>query len=241
MRLVLSLATAIGLISASQSALSADLPVKARPMPPALVAYNWTGFYIGGHLGGAWSETDWTFFNGIVPEGFSQSNSSWIGGGQAGYMHQWGNWVAGIEVSYSATELESTSVALLAANRNRTSQIDDLLHVTARLGYAADRLLVYVKGGYANAEVSFDTAVISTGLPTTTSSEREDGWTVGAGLEYAVLPNVRLAFDYSFTRLDIADRNQFVFPGFIVPETVTNANSDIHAVTGRINFSFAPF
>jgi outer membrane immunogenic protein len=241
MRAILTLATAIGLVGASQAALAADLPVRARSMPPAVVAYNWTGFYIGGHAGWASSETDWTFFNGIVSEGFSQRDSNWLGGGQIGYLHQWGNWVVGIEASYSATDLEETSAALLAVNRSRRSQIDDLVHVTARLGYAADRLLWYVRGGYANAEVHFDTFVTSTGTPTTTSSDREDGWTVGAGLEYAVTQNVRLAVQYDYTNLDISDRNQFVFPGFIVPETVSGASSDIHAVTARLNFRFWPF
>jgi outer membrane immunogenic protein len=241
MRLTFGIATALGLVCASQAALAADLPVKARPMPPAMVLYNWSGFYIGGHAGWAWADTDWTFFSGTVFEDFSQRDSGWVGGGQAGYMHQWGRWVLGVEVSYSALDLESTSAALLVANRSRTSQIDDLLHVTARLGYAWDRFLGYVKGGYANAEVRFDTFVTSTGLPTTSSSDREDGWTVGTGFEYAVTPHVRLGAEYNFTRLDISDRNQFVFPGFAVPETVTNASSDIHTITGRINFSFAPF
>jgi outer membrane immunogenic protein len=156
-------------------------------------------------------------------------------------MHQWGNWVVGIEASYSATDLEGTSLALLAVDRSRRSQIDDLVHVTARLGYAFDRLLWYVRGGYANAEVHFDTFVTSTGAPTTTSSDREDGWTVGAGFEYAVTQNIRLGLQYDYTNLDISDRNQFVFPGFIVPETVSGASSEIHAVTARLNFRFWPF
>jgi outer membrane immunogenic protein len=35
------------------AAQAADMPVKAPP-PPAPVMYNWNGFYIGGHIGGAW-------------------------------------------------------------------------------------------------------------------------------------------------------------------------------------------
>src|SRR5436309_11244427 len=36
---------------------AADLPVKARPMAPVAVAYNWTGCYIGGNVGGKWIRT----------------------------------------------------------------------------------------------------------------------------------------------------------------------------------------
>jgi outer membrane immunogenic protein len=36
------------------SAIAADLPVKAPPMMPAAVVYNWTGFYVGGNVGYSW-------------------------------------------------------------------------------------------------------------------------------------------------------------------------------------------
>ena len=181
---------------------------------------------------------DWTFFNGIVTERFSQSNSSWLGGGQVGYLHQWGNWVAGIEVSYSATDLKHTSSALLALDRSRNSDIDDLLLVTARFGYASDRWLAYLKGGYANAQMGFDTIVTSTGALTTTSSRRDGGWTVGGGWEFAITHSLSFAVEYDFARIEVRDRSQFVFPGFIAPETVTDANADIHAVTARLNWKF---
>ena len=42
-------------------ALAADMPVKAAPPAPVAPIYNWTGFYIGAHVGGAWSDTDWFY------------------------------------------------------------------------------------------------------------------------------------------------------------------------------------
>jgi len=217
--------------------MAADLPVKA-PMISA-PAYNWTGFYLGGHAGGAWSTTDWTFFNGVGSEGFSQDSSSWIAGAQVGYLYQFSpNWVVGVEVSWSGTDLEATSTSLLFANRSRQSKINDLLLVTGRFGYASDNWLTYIKGGYANADVEFNTSVTSTGLPTSSSSDREDGWTVGGGIEYGIFPNMSIGVEYNFVRLDIGDRNQFVFPGFIAPETVTGADADIHSVWARVNFRF---
>jgi outer membrane immunogenic protein len=39
------------------SASAADLPRKAPPPPPVL-AYSWTGFYVGVHLGGAWGRNE---------------------------------------------------------------------------------------------------------------------------------------------------------------------------------------
>ena len=104
----------------------------------------------------------------------------------------------GIEGTYSATDLDATTTATLVPDRSRRSKIDDLWTVTGRLGYAWDRSLTYVKGGYANGRVSYDTFVTSSGLPTTTSKAREGGWTLGAGWEYAFWQNVSLALEYDW-------------------------------------------
>lgn len=222
----------------SFSALAADMPVKA-PAPAAVVASNWTGIYVGAHAGGAWSHTDWTFNGGGGDELFRQHASSWIAGGQVGYLYQLGNIVVGIEASFSGTDLDETTISTLVPNRSRTSKISDLWTVTGRLGYAWDRWLAYIKGGYANGTVQFDSFLTDIGNPLTTSKSREDGWTAGAGWEYAVSQNVSLALEYDFYRLSINNRDQFEFPG-IAASTVTNASADIHAVTGRFNFRFNP-
>ena len=53
-RLTILAATAISLLAAVP-AQAADLPAKARPLPPA-PAPSWTGFYIGGQIGGGWGD-----------------------------------------------------------------------------------------------------------------------------------------------------------------------------------------
>jgi outer membrane immunogenic protein len=57
-------------LAAASPALAADLPLKAPP--PAVAAWNWSGFYIGGHGGYGWghdAQTDINdpFFAGKVP------------------------------------------------------------------------------------------------------------------------------------------------------------------------------
>jgi outer membrane immunogenic protein len=200
--------------------------------------FSWAGFYVGAHAGGAWSETDWTFFNGVGPEDFQNNASSFIGGGQVGLQGQWGHLVAGIEVSFSGVKLDDTVTAVLFADRSRSSTIENLLLVTGRLGYSTGPWLFYGKGGFASADVDFNTFVTSTGAPTTSSSDRENGWTVGFGTEYALTRNIIVGLEYDFVRLDIGDRNQFVFTGFISPETVSNAHADIQAVMARVSYKF---
>lgn len=100
--------------------------------------------------------------------------------------------------------------------------------------------LGYVKGGYANSNVDFHTSVASTGLTSTTSSGRDGGWTVGGGIEYAFNPYVSAGIEYNFARINVGDRNQAVTPGFVAPETVTNAHADIQTVWARLNFRLSP-
>ena len=65
-------------------------PVYAAPI------YNWTGFYIGGHLGGAFSGSN--NFNGLV---LSDYSARLLGGVQGGADWQFApNWVVGLEGQY---------------------------------------------------------------------------------------------------------------------------------------------
>lgn len=77
-------------------ALAADMPArtytKAPPYTAPAVVYNWTGFYIGGHVGGAFAGD-----NSIV-----SSDARFLGGVQAGFDYQFApNWVLGAEAQYS--------------------------------------------------------------------------------------------------------------------------------------------
>src|ERR1700751_3350782 len=85
---------------ATVPALAADLGTLGYTKAPAYAApiYNWTGFYIGGHLGGAFSSSN--NFNGLTTG--SNSNGRFLGGVQAGYDWQFApNWVLGVEGQYS--------------------------------------------------------------------------------------------------------------------------------------------
>jgi len=58
------------------------LPTPAYRVAPVMpVVYDWTGFYVGGHVGGGWTG----------------GASGVLGGGQAGFNYQTGQWVLGVE------------------------------------------------------------------------------------------------------------------------------------------------
>src|SRR5579863_7011916 len=48
----------VALVALTGSAAAADLPVKAPP--PAAAAYDWSGFYLGGHFGYATGSSHWS-------------------------------------------------------------------------------------------------------------------------------------------------------------------------------------
>src|SRR5664279_4216732 len=84
------------LIAFAAPAFAADIPArtysKAPVYTPPQAIYNWTGFYIGGHLGGAFAGD-----NSLVG-----SDARFMGGVQGGFDYQFApNWVAGVEAQYS--------------------------------------------------------------------------------------------------------------------------------------------
>ena len=88
-----------------QLASAADLSSKV-PLYTPTMAVNWTGFYIGGSVGGRWSDSSWSTTAIGSPLGPSDptttpasfNSSSFRAGGYIGYNWQFSpSWVAGVE------------------------------------------------------------------------------------------------------------------------------------------------
>jgi len=178
----------------TQAAAAADLAVRSPPYkaPPPVAIFNWTGCYVGGNVGGLWSNREWDdggIFAGDPFAGQSfgnQSVSSWIGGAQIGCNYQFaGGWVVGVQGDYDWTSATSSSVNSLVPFFTNQTHIKSLASATGRIGYAWDRFLGYVKGGGAWETADYNGLVTSTGVVLSTTSATLGGWTVGIGGEYA--------------------------------------------------------
>ena len=139
-------------LGATVPALAADLA--ARPIytkAPAYAApiYNWTGFYIGGHIGGAFSGNN--NFGGLATG--NNNNGRFLGGVQVGADYQFApNWVIGVEGQYSWLGSNNNNAIVFPGGFAYTNNQRGLGSVTGRIGYTWGPALLYVKGGYAYSD-----------------------------------------------------------------------------------------
>ena len=234
MKKLLLAAVALAPLGAVAPALAADLGARTpyySKAAPAYVApiYNWTGFYVGGHLGGAFSSSN--DFNGLALA--NSDNGRFLGGVQAGADYQFApNWVVGIEGQYSWLT-SSNSGAIFPNGYAYTSDQRGLGSVTGRVGYTWGPGLAYVKGGYAYSDNSQNLAY--NGVPTafTIDGNHSNGWTVGAGLEYMLAQNWSAKVEYQY--YDFGD-SHFNAPSELIP--FGSIHNDEHTLKAGVNYRF---
>ena len=211
-------------------ALAADLPARVQAAPaPVAYAYNWSGFYIGAHGGGGWSEKCFTFAG--ATDG-CHDGDGFVAGGQIGANYQAGQFVFGVEFSGSWADITGDHVGLQPPFGTFHSEINTILMLTGRVGLAFDRMLLYVTGGGAWVNENLD-FVLPGG--TRSSDKSRNGWTVGAGLEYGITPNWSIAAQYNY--IDLGDKST-TFSGTGGVTFNESVDQQIHLATVRLNYRF---
>jgi outer membrane immunogenic protein len=172
---------------------AADLPRRvAQPAAAPVympVAYNWTGFYAG--IAGGWGFGKSSWSNAAVSTGDFDVDGGLVGG-TLGYNWQNGPTVFGIETDLSWSDI-SGSTRASCLGRCETS--NGWLGTTrGRLGYAVDRWMPFVSGGVAYGDIK-----------TSTTSDTSVGWTVGAGVEFALPGTWTAKGEYLY--VDLGDVN----------------------------------
>ncbi|OPB29042.1 outer membrane protein [Bartonella sp. WD12.1] len=244
-------ASIFALVSAS-AAQAADMPIQERSTPvlPQVVvapAFSWTGFYLGGQIGGFSSNSNWVQTSGNI-QGILENNkafpkfSGFVGGLYAGSNVDFGNgFVLGVDTdivwsgekakaSRNSTLSQTGSETRFAARVGVSTGISELVPETnqgsgnnasnvtgdvtfsdkwsgatrVRLGAAFDRIMPYVAGGIAYSQIKAsvtakDAAGTETVVEGLSGSKTLVGYTLGAGVDFAMTDSVMLRAEYRYS------------------------------------------
>jgi high affinity Mn2+ porin len=189
-------------------ACAAELPLAMPVKAPVLVKapvpqlYDWTGPYLGAHLGYAWGSSNWS----EQPDGLSDTlnmfqrydafagTGSWFGGFQAGYDYMLPNRVViGAVADLSAPSwrsLNGVSIGGISTfnspslgQESLTETVLDMGTVRGRVGYAPGNWLFYATGGFAWAYDRLTMTQLDNSGTTDSPFLWRFGWAAGAGVE----------------------------------------------------------
>lgn len=190
---------------------------------------DWTGFYVGGHVGyGGGSFGPGT--NPLPEQGvfFPHSLTGLIGGYQAGYNRQLSNRIvvaAEIDISFPSP-VDRPRVIPTSFN----TSFDYFATARGRIGYAIGTVLPYVAAGAA-----WDRTRVEINVPNGSIAETKSkvpvGWVAGIGVEYAVGGNWSAKGEYDYIKLG---SNTYRFDGLSIPET--RVDPKIHAFKLSLNY-----
>jgi high affinity Mn2+ porin len=209
----------VGFSAPSMAAdMSAPLPVKAL----ATDIYDWTGFYVGGHIGLATGTSNWTANDvtpGVAPVSGSldmyrspnafYESGSWLLGVQGGYNYMLQNrLVLGVEADATFPAFQDLSglstggiASFVSPTLGNISYSETMLAsgtIRARIGYAPGNWLFYATGGFAWTYNSQDLAQLDAGVDESRLLWRF-GWAAGAGVEVPIAPSWTLKGEYLWT------------------------------------------
>jgi outer membrane immunogenic protein len=221
---------AIAVLGAALPAHAADLSRPYYRQAPAYAApiYNWTGFYLGAHLGGAFSSD--SNFNGLATG--NNGNGRFIGGVQAGYDWQFNpNWVVGVEGQYSW--LSGNVGAVFPGGFVYTNNQRGIGSLTGRVGYTWGPGMVYLKGGYAFSDNNESVTLAGAPVGFILTGDHSNGYTVGAGLEYMFAPNWSAKAEYQYYNFG---STRFTAPAALVP--TGSFTTDDHVLKAGVNYRF---
>ena len=250
------------LASVSAIALGCSATVPARATPPTPM--TWTGFYVGANAGYAWGHSDTSllhsavgpplFLSGTLADPPGLNPRGFIGGGQAGYNWQTGQWVFGGEVDFSGLSAKadaSISPFFTGKGPNTVtwaSQYDWLFTARVRGGFlVVPNWLLYATGGLAVTHVR-DSVTCTVppggnndcinnppfGNLNWSSSSTLTGGTFGGGVETMFAPNWTARAEYLYAKF------QDTSPSSTIPAVPPffSFSHNLNIVRFAINYKF---
>ncbi len=230
-------ALSAGIASAGTIAAPPPQPTVAPPPAPTFAAaYDWTGGYFG--LGATYGRT--SYRSGLDPElqdfGFTGSDfwpkgSGWGAGAFVGFNWQNGNMVYGVEGHVAGHRMRGTTD--LDGVRIR-SDLRSTASLRGRVGFSADRTLVFLTAGPALGNVRHEARDTDFGL-SFSESNTVTGFVIGVGVEHALPGGWNIRGDLEHHRFGSKD---FDTLGPLLPNAFPNlrARANIARVSAVFRF-----
>jgi outer membrane immunogenic protein len=227
------------------------MPLKAPPPLPS-PAHDWTGVYAGVNLGygvgnnpNTYTVTDPAPIGVIFAESYKISPQGVVGGGQIGANWQFANWVTGLEADIQGTS-QSDSACVLGCTLNiafsgfkSTVRQSEPWFGTlrGRFGATAGPAWFYVTGGLAYGNVVTSIAQNPGALSAVAASadQVKAGWTVGGGIEAALIGNWSAKFEYLY--VDLGSQN-LTFVDLVPRITTFTSNFRDNVFRAGLNYKF---
>jgi outer membrane immunogenic protein len=215
--------------------------------PPIPAPFTWTGFYVGLNAGGVQSYANANTSTSCTPAScyFIDTNTTnlfnsvgvqrdtaigFVGGAQAGFNWQMGNFVTGLETDFQSFRQNGNgsgsaiypTLAPATFTVSQSFSTDWLWTLRPRLGIATNSWLFYATGGVAITEIKAHWLFVDTFADTESASmsKTTTGWTIGGGAEYAMLNGWSLKTEYlylDFGREQLTSNNLLDGGTFPVP------------------------
>jgi high affinity Mn2+ porin len=213
----------VGLVALAGGAQAADLPgAMATKAPPLPVAYDWSGFYVGGHVGYALGGSNFSATQGAgLPNLFGSVNfsnaynlstgdGSYLFGLQAGYDTMTASrWLLGVVTDVSFPSFvggNSTIASGTIGAVNYLDQVEFSGDVRGRIGYAPGNWFFYATGGFAFSYDQLTRTQLAGTMGGAGPGTIENlflvprvGGVVGAGVEVVLAPHWTAQLEYLFT------------------------------------------
>jgi outer membrane immunogenic protein len=238
----------------ASSAMAADLIV-TEPAAPVVASQSvdWNGFYIGingGYAGGTFEHpftiTDPTPPPTTIGDGsIDVTAGGFVGGVQAGYNFDVGGFVVGLEADAQGSTVEGRvgingtlgPAPGLPFDLSAGTNLDWFGTLRGRVGVTMDQALIYGTGGLAYGRTTSSIeGEFGGGAPFDVSVENDRvGWTVGAGIEYALTDSLSLKTEYLYTDLGTEELVSGSLGGF---DATLDSTVAFHTVRAGLNFQF---
>lgn len=187
--------TAAFFISGVSLSHAADVVYNSPEAPAYDETSIWGGGYIGGQVGYSWAKNK--LYGG--DDNISANSNGFMGGVYAGYNWEFSNaYLFGLEGDINYSDLsKDTDIEVNNRGSVWNSRVEWEGALRARFGINYERWLPYIAGGLAFAGVKHNLTTGNTDIGT--ASHTAVGFTIGAGMDYALTNNLLLRAEYRYS------------------------------------------